>query len=131
MIVVDASAVLDVLLETPRTVPVQRRLFRSRETIVAPHLIDIEVVQVLRRYQASGQLDEKRSIEAIDDYLALPIERYPHLQLLNRMWEVRQTLTAYDATYVALAELLGARLLTTDARLARSVAARKVAELIQ
>jgi predicted nucleic acid-binding protein len=130
MIVVDASAVLDVLLETPRAVPVQRRLFRSRETIVAPHLIDIEVVQVLRRYQASGQLDEKRSIEAIDDYLALPIERYPHLQLLNRMWEVRQTLTAYDATYVALAELLGAPLLTTDARLARSAAARKVAELI-
>jgi predicted nucleic acid-binding protein len=129
MIVADASAVLDVLLETPRTVPIQRRLFRPRQTIVAPHLIDVEIAQVLRRYSATGQLDEQRAMEAIDDYLALPIERYPHLLLLNRIWDLRQNLTAYDAAYVALAELLGVRLLTTDVRLARS--APDVADLIQ
>jgi predicted nucleic acid-binding protein len=129
MIVVDASAVLDVLFDTSRTVPIQRWLFRSRETIVAPHLIDVEIAQVLRRYSASGQIDEPRALEAIDDFLALPIERYPHLPLLHRMWELRENMTAYDAAYVALAELLGVKLITTDARLAKS--ARKVAELIQ
>ncbi len=131
MIVIDASAVLDVLLETPRTAAVQRRLFRPREMIVAPYVLDIEVLQVLRRYWISKQLDEARAAEAIDDYLALPIERYAHHLLLGRIWELRPNLTAYDATYVALAELLGATLLTTDARLANAPAARAVADLIR
>ena len=128
MIVADASAVLDLVLATRRTVLIERRLFGSRQPIVAPHLIDVEVAQVLRRYHASGQIDEQRASEAIADYLALPIERYPHLPLLNRIWELRHSLTAYDAAYVALAEFLSVRLLTTDVLLAR--AAPKVAELI-
>jgi predicted nucleic acid-binding protein len=130
MIVVDASAVLDALLDTSRSEAVQRRLFRPRETIVAPYLLDIEVLQVLRRYWNSKQLEEARAVEAIDDYFALPIERYVHQPLLGRIWELRATLTAYDATYVALAELLGTRLLTTDARLAKSPGARHVTDLL-
>ncbi len=130
MIVVDSSAVLDVLLGTPRAEVIQRRIFRPRETIAAPYLLDLEVVQVLRRFCRSRQIDERRGREAIEDYLAMPIERFAHEPLLGRVWELKANLTAYDAIYVALAELLNARLLTSDGRLARSPAARGLAELI-
>jgi predicted nucleic acid-binding protein len=129
MIVVDASVVLDAILETERSATIERRIFAKEETIVAPHLLDVEIAQVLRRFQASRQLAERRAEEAIADYLALPIERYPHLPLLGRVWDLRRNLTAYDAVYVALAEFLDVRLLTADKRIARY--APHVAELIQ
>jgi len=84
---------------------------------------------VLRRFSASKQVDDQRALEAIDDFLMLPIERYPHLLLLHRVWDLRENMTAYDASYVALAELLAVKLITTDARLAKS--APNIAELIQ
>ena len=118
MIVVDASAVLEVLLGTPKAEAVARRIFDSGETLHAPHLIDLEVAQVLRRYVAAHGLDPGRAQEAIEDHLDLPLFRYPHDVLLPRIWELRHDVTAYDAAYLALAEGLDAPLLTGDGRLA-------------
>jgi len=120
VIVVDASAVLEILLNSPTGKKVAALLSRPRETLHAPHLLDIEVAQVLRRYVRTGDLDRSRGDQAIADLSLLPIERYPHGELLDRIWQLRDSLTAYDATYVVLAEALEARLVTCDARLSRA-----------
>jgi predicted nucleic acid-binding protein len=126
LIVVDASAILEVLLNTPKAAGVSARIFDERETLHAPHLIDLEVAQVLRRYDAAGELATERAAQALDDLSALPLQRYPHDLLVRRIWELRKNVTAYDAAYLALAESLGATLVTRDARLSRvrGVAAR-------
>lgn len=120
MIVVDASAVIEVLLNTPAGVRVADRLFADGETLHAPHLLDLEVAQVLRRYALSAELDAARGAQALEDLAALPLSRYPHDVLLPRIWELRHNVTAYDAAYVALAEGLAAPLVTRDAALAAS-----------
>ena len=120
MIVVDASAILEILLNTPTGSKVAAVLNRPGETLHAPHLLDIEVAQVLRRYVLNGDLDTNRGSQAIGDFALLPIERYPHGELLDRIWQLRDSLTAYDAAYVVLAEALEARLVTCDARLSRA-----------
>jgi len=91
---------------------------RRLESLHAPHLLDLEVVQVLRRYAASGALSGERALLALQDLSALDLERYPHEPLLGRIWQLRKKMSAYDAAYVALAEALDAPLLTFDARLA-------------
>jgi predicted nucleic acid-binding protein len=118
VIVVDASALLEVLLNTRDADRVSDRLFASGETLHVPHLIDLEVAQVLRRYAASGVLTADRGAQALQDLTDFPLIRYPHDPLLPRIWELRHNLTAYDAAYVALAEALGAPLVTRDAALA-------------
>ena len=118
MIVVDASAVLEALLRTPAAKAVEKRLFERSQTLHAPHLLDVEVAQVVRRYAANGEIDTERGRMALDDLADLPLRRYPHDFLLPRVWELRHNLTAYDAMYVALAEVLDAPLLTRDRRLA-------------
>jgi predicted nucleic acid-binding protein len=118
MIVVDASAVLEVLLRTPAATAVEKRLFDPSQTLHAPHLLDVEVAQVVRRYAANGDLDDERGRAALADLADLPLRRYPHDFLLPRVWDLRNNLTAYDAVYVALAEVLDAPLLTRDKRLA-------------
>jgi predicted nucleic acid-binding protein len=120
MIVLDASAVIELLLRTPAARAVERRLFDPSETLHAPHLLDVEVAQVIRRYAANGELDAERGRSAIADLTDLPLRRYPHDFLLARVWGLRNNLTAYDAIYVALAEALDAPLLTKDKRLAAS-----------
>ena len=120
MIVVDASAVIEVLLNTPAGVRVADRLFADGETLHAPHLLDLEVAQVLRRYALSAELHAARGAQALEDLAALPLSRYPHDVLLPRIWELRHNVTAYDAAYVALAEALAAPLVTRDAALAAS-----------
>lgn len=120
MIVLDASAVIESLLRTPAARAVERRLFDPSETLHAPHLLDVEVAQVIRRYAANGELDADRGRSAIADLADLPLRRYPHDFLLARVWDLRNNLTAYDAIYVALAEALDAPLLTRDKRLAAS-----------
>ena len=119
MIVVDASAILELLLNTREASRVAERLFVAGETLHAPHLLDLEVAQVLRRYAAAGALTDERGDQALEDLGDLPLERYPHNLFLDRIWELRHNLTAYDAAYVALAEALAAPLVTRDAALAR------------
>lgn len=130
MIVLDASAALEVLLNTPAGQRLGDRLFASGETLHAPHLLDVEVAQVLRRYAATGTLTPERGREALEDLTDLPLARYPHELFLSRIWDMRHNLTAYDAVYVALAEALDARLLTRDAALARARGHRARVELV-
>jgi predicted nucleic acid-binding protein len=118
LIVVDASALIEVLLRTPAAPAVERRLFVPGETLHGPHLLDIEVTQVIRRYAANGEIGAERGRAALTDLTDFPIRRYPHGFLLPRVWDLRDNLTAYDAVYVALAEALDAVLLTRDHRLA-------------
>ncbi len=120
MIVVDASAVLESLLRTPAASAVERWLFEPSQTLHAPHLLDVEVAQVVRRYAANGEIDDARGRAALADLADLPLHRYPHDFLLPRVWNLRNNLTAYDAVYVALAEAIDAPLLTRDKRLAAS-----------
>ncbi len=118
MIVVDASALLESLLRKPAAEAVERRLFGAGHTLHAPHLVDVEVAHVLRRYASAGEIDRERGREALADLADFPLRRYAHDFLLPRVWELRNNLTAYDAVYVALAEALDAPLLTRDQRIA-------------
>lgn len=118
MIVVDASAILEALLRTPAARAVEKRLFEPSQTLHAPHLLDVEVAQVIRRYAANREIDAERGRAALADLADFPLRRYPHDFLLPRVWELRNNLTAYDSIYVALAEVLDAPLLTHDKRLA-------------
>ena len=130
MIVVDASAAVEVLLNTPAGGRVAERLFAAGETLHAPHLLDIEIAQVLRRYASSGELEPARGLEALEDLANLPLTRYPHDFFLPRIWELRHNVTAYDAVYLALAEALAAPLLTRDAALASAAGHSARIELI-
>ena len=130
MIVVDASALTEVLLQTRAAPKVSKRLFRPGETLAAPQLIDVEIAQVLRRYEAAGQLDESRAREALTDLADMPITRYQHVVFLPRIWELRRNMTAYDATYVALAEALEVSLVTRDSGLAGAPGHHAVIELL-
>jgi predicted nucleic acid-binding protein len=117
VIVLDASGVLDWLLQTPAGRRIERRIFSHQESLHAPHLIDLEVAQVLRRLVRENAVSSARAEEALDDLQDLRIVRYPHFALIPRIWQLRHNLSAYDAAYVALAEILGAALVTRDARL--------------
>ena len=118
MIVLDASAVVEWLLQLPRARQVAERLADLDEPLHAPHLIDVEVAQVVRRLTSNGVVRAGRGAHALADLADLDLERHPHDVLLPRVWRLRDNLTAYDATYVALAEALDAPLVTLDARLA-------------
>ena len=131
MIVADASAVIEILLNTARGKTCRDRLFRRGEIICAPYLIDVEVAQVLRRYAALSDISSERGMEAIEDFRAFPITRYPHEPFLSRIWELRHNLTAYDAAYISLAETMGAPMVTCDGRLARTYSYEAKVELIE
>ena len=118
--VLDASAAVELLLNTPAGRRVSSRLDGETEVIHAPHLIDIEVAQVLRRHVLHGLVTDARALRALDRWRDLDIERYRHTPLLDRVWQLRHNVSAYDAVYVALAEALSSPLVTGDARLARA-----------
>ena len=117
MIVVDASAILEVLLNSQAGTRIAQRLLLEDETLHVPHLLDLEVTQVLRRYVRSGDLSAERAAQALEDLMDLPLIRYPHQPFLWAIWELRANLSAYDAAYVALAATLPAVLVTRDRRL--------------
>ena len=120
MIVADASVVVDLLLRVPGVDALDARLFDENESLHAPHLIDVEVAHVLRKYTLRGELSDARGKSALALLQRFPITRHPHDALLQRIWILRHNLTAYEAAYVALAEGLGATLCTRDAPLASS-----------
>lgn len=120
MIVLDASAAVDWLLQTPAGQRIEQRIYAHDDTLHSVHLLDVEFVQVLRRLVRQGTLTPKRAEEALEDMAALRITRYAPVLLLRRVWRLRQNLSAYDAAYVALAENLQAPLLTRDQRIARA-----------
>ena len=117
MIVVDASAMIEFLLQTPLGVRVEARLFVGADEFHAPHLIDVEVVQALRRFVRMGEVRPGRAREAVEDLTGLDIRRHSHVDLLSRAWALRDSLTAYDAMYVALAEAIDAPLVTCDGQI--------------
>jgi predicted nucleic acid-binding protein len=118
MIVLDASATVDWLLQTSAGQRIEKRIYSHHETLHAPHLLDLEVAQVLRRLALQAVISARRADEAFRDLLDLRIARYPHLVLMPRIWQLRHNFSAYDAAYVVLAEKLGAALVTRDRRLA-------------
>jgi predicted nucleic acid-binding protein len=118
MIVLDASAAVDWLLQTPAGQRIEKRIYLLNETLHAPHLFDLEVTQVLRRLAAQGVLSANRAEQAVRDLVDLRINRYAHFVLLPRIWQLRQNFSVYDAAYIVLAETLGGVLVTRDRRLA-------------
>ena len=107
-------------MATPIGLAIEQRLFGSDEPVAAPHLLDVEVLHVLRKFDRTSQLSASRAQQALDDLGGLAITRYGHELLRPAMWRLRNVLTAYDAAYVALSELLDAPIVTCDSRLARS-----------
>ena len=120
MIVLDASAAVDWLLQTSSGERIEKRIYARSETLHAPHLLDLEVTQVLRRLTQQGVVSGARADEAVRDLVDLRVTRYPHLVLLPRIWQLRHNFSVYDAAYIVLSENLGAPLITRDGRLASS-----------
>lgn len=130
MIIVDASALLEFLLQTPRGTRVEARLYQGRDEFHAPHLVDVEVAQGLRRLVRTGEVSADRATEAIADLADLDVHRHAHLDLLARAWKLRDNITAYDAMYIALAEALDAPLVTCDGPLGKAPGHRARIEVI-
>jgi predicted nucleic acid-binding protein len=131
VIVLDASALVELLLHTPTGVDISPRIADPAIGLHIPHLADIEVTQVLRRYVRDGHVDAIGAAIALQDLRDLDLQRHAHEPLLPRVWQLRENLTAYDAVYVALAEVLESPLLTCDAKLARAPGLKCQVELIQ
>lgn len=130
MLVADASVLVVALADDGPDGDQARARLRG-ERVVLPELADLEVVSVLRRQMAVGTLDARRADLALDDLAALPARRAPHRPLLRRCWELRNNLTAYDAAYVAVAEIMQATLVTADRRLAAAPGPRCTIEILQ
>lgn len=121
---------MELLLRRRPADDLEVRLFAPRETLHAPHLLDVEVAQAIRHYTGRDELSAARGQSLIGLLGRLPITRYPHDSLLDRIWSLRHNLTAYDAAYVALAEALDAPLITADERLAAAPGNRARVELV-
>lgn len=117
MLVVDASCLYEVVADTAVADLIRQRLAADVDQ-AAPHLVDAEVLGVIRREHLRGKLDGTAAAQAVEDLRDWPGERYGHRLLLPRAWELRGTVRSWDALYVALAEVTQATLLTTDRRLA-------------
>jgi predicted nucleic acid-binding protein len=124
VIVLDASAAIDWLLQTAAGQRIETRIYSRGESLHAPHLLDLEVAQVLRRLVRETTVSAQRADQALQDLLNLRVTRYPHFVFLPHIWRLRHNLSAYDAAYLVLAEELGATLLTRDHRLASASSPR-------
>ena len=131
MIVLDASALVELLLNTAAGRAIATRIADPALGLHVPHLADIEVAQALRRFAKDGELDAADAVVALEDLRSLDLQRHAHEPLLERVWQLRQNLSAYDAVYVALAEVLETVLLTCDGRLARAPGLARRVELVK
>ena len=130
MIVIDASALLELLLRTPVGNAIEARLAENPSELHVPHLLDVEIAHALRRYALARTLPADRCLRALFALSEFPLYRHPHEHLLSRIWELRENISAYDAVYVALSETLFAPLVTHDQRLANSAGHRARIELV-
>lgn len=130
MIVIDASVLANVLADDGADGQRARAELRSAGEISAPDLVDVETVAVLRKRWLAKTISARRFASAVDDLEAMAIDRYPTLRFMRRAYEVRENVTAYDASYIALAEVLGCELLTGDARLAKAPGTRCAIRLL-
>jgi predicted nucleic acid-binding protein len=128
LIVIDTSAVLSILVGRPAITGLADRI-RSDGDLHAPHVLDVELQHALWRLVRTGAIGEDRAADAMTDLADMTIVRYPQVLLADRMWELRQNMTAYDAAFVVLAEILAVPLITCDARLARTPRHRAVVEV--
>lgn len=119
VLVVDASCLFEVVADTPRAAAIAARLAMDPDQ-AAPHVIDVEVMGVIRGMLLRGRLDNTAASQAVADLRDWPGQRVGHRLLLDRAWELRESVRGWDAFYVALAEALDATLLTMDARLSRA-----------
>ena len=117
MIVLDASVVVELLTNGPLADSLRRDLAWRSESLIVPHLLDVEVISALRNLGAGRRIDSHRSEQLLAALAALPVERYGHTPLLGRIGELRHNFTAYDAVYIALAEATNSVLYTCDAKL--------------
>lgn len=131
MIVLDASAVVELLLDTATGRRVSTLIADAEMGLHVPHLLDVETISTLRRFAREGIVDDEEAEAAIDDLLALDLQRHSHEGLLERVWALRKNVSAYDAIYVALAEALNATLITCDGRLARASATPARVEVVR
>jgi len=131
VIVLDASALVELVLDTPSGRIVAERIADPMIGLHTPHLADVEVVQALRRYVREKEIDTEAAATALNDLRALDLQRHAHEPLLERVWELRDNLSAYDAVYAALTEVLDAVLVTCDGPLSRARALAGRVELIQ
>ena len=130
MIVLDASAVVAILVGSgPGAERIREKVEAPDESLHVPHVMELEVLHVLRRQALLGTLTRERSSEVLADLGNISFARYPHTPLIGRIWELRENLTAYDAAYVALAEALDAPLITMDTRLAQAPGIRAAVEV--
>lgn len=120
MIVLDASAIVELLLGSSQGMRVADELTDESTSVHVPHLADVEVARALRRLVAARRVDDTVAGKAVDELQNLPLVRHGHDVLLDRIWAMRKGVSAYDATYLALAEVLGATLVTCDRRLAKA-----------
>jgi len=129
VIVLDASAMTELLLQTDLGTRVEHRLLRD-EDLHAPHLLDVEVLSALRRLVRTGELAAERAEDAIEDLQLLRLARHGHEDLLPRVWELRDNVTAYDAVYVALTEAMDATLVTCDRALGAAASAQRIEVIV-
>jgi predicted nucleic acid-binding protein len=130
VIVLDASVLVELLLGTSIGCAIATRIEDPALGLHVPHLADVEVAQALRRYAQNGEIDTTTAAIALEDLRSLDLQRHAHEPLLDRIWELRQNLSAYDAAYVALAEALDTVVLTCDGRRARASGVARRIELV-
>ena len=130
MRVLDASLVVEILLQTPLGARHTDRVLDSNESLHTPHLLEIETLQAIRRLTLAGDISIGHAEAALTALLDLPLIRHEHTPFIGRIWALRASMTAYDATYVALAEGLPAVLFTCDGKLARAHGHRARIELL-
>ena len=131
MLVVDASAVVSAITAGDERSEQIRERLESDDELAAPYLIDLEVLQALRRLARQGELSPDRAVDGVRDLSELAMTRYPHEPFIDRVWELRGNLSAYDAVYLALAEAIAVPLVTCDAALAAAAGDVVEVELFQ